>query len=247
MSAHFITFGSAQYEPTLRRIESQAKTSGWFSTVIAYRERDISASASKEWIFRPENRRGFGYWLWKSEFILRRLREIPDNDYLVYCDAGCTVNAKGVRRWNEYKTLISPETNKDLLCFQMRHLDIHWTKAETIRICGVDTLDASVLHTGQIIGGILVLRNTAELRDFYEGRRRLLLENLQIIDDSPSPGGEQKGFREHRHDQSVMSLSIKSLYKTRAVLIPDETFPSGTPPDWKKLCHIPFLASRIRR
>jgi hypothetical protein len=158
-------------------------------------------------------------------------------------DAGCHVNQVGANRWNQYKAMIAPETNKDLLVQQMVHLEEKvWTKKETARVC--EATDEA-MNSGQIMGGVVVMRNTPEVRQFYKSLLELMTANKQILNDTRD-ASEAPEFREHRHDQSVMSVSIKSHY-TRAVIIPDETYPPCTPLNWNTIRHVPFQARRMRR
>lgn len=239
MTTHFITFGSANYENSLRRIQREATATKWFATIRIYREVDLS-TRNKEWIYRPENRRGFGYWIWKLEFITRRLSEIADNDYLVYCDAGCYINGSASKRFTEYRNMISPASGKDMISFALTHNEYLWTKRETAKVCGATD---EAMKTPQLVGGIKIIRNTPEIRKFLGDLFDLVSNNHDIINDKR--GDEHPEFRDHRHDQSVMSVSIKSHYMDRSVILADETYP---PPGqgWASLSAMPFLARRLR-
>jgi hypothetical protein len=116
-----------------------------------------------------------------------------------------------------------------------------WTKQETAKVCGATD---EAMKTPQLVGGIKIIRNTPEIRKFLGDLFDLVSNNHDIIDDKRG-GDEHPEFRDHRHDQSVMSVSIKSHYMERSVILPDETYP---PPgrSWASLSNMPFLARRLR-
>ena len=50
--------------------------------------------------------RGFGYWIWKPWLTLRALQALPEDCYLFYTDAGCSLVKTGAHRAVEYTSLL---------------------------------------------------------------------------------------------------------------------------------------------
>ena len=42
--------------------------------------------------FIEKNKRGYGYWLWKSYIIKKTMDMMKDGDILLYLDSGCEIN-----------------------------------------------------------------------------------------------------------------------------------------------------------
>ena len=61
-----------------------------------------------------------------------------------------------------------------------------------------------------MVGGIIFIRKCAESLELIRKWRGLFYENFSLVDDSPSKSPNFKGFIEHRHDQSVWSLLVKT-------------------------------------
>ena len=50
--------------------------------------------------------RSFGYWQWKPYLIRRVMDRMEEGDFLVYADAGCTLNPRGIPRLKEYLHMV---------------------------------------------------------------------------------------------------------------------------------------------
>ena len=82
-----INYADERYRKTQKFNSKMAKKHG-ADKVIEYTEHDLSEEfkeKNKE-IFRYS--RGGGYWIWKPWIIKHTLKELEDEDYLVYTDAG---------------------------------------------------------------------------------------------------------------------------------------------------------------
>ena len=64
----------------------------WFSHY--YLKKD-----SEFWVkhgnFIENNKRGYGYWLWKSYIVKKQLELMKEGDILLYADSGCVMNMNG--------------------------------------------------------------------------------------------------------------------------------------------------------
>jgi len=223
MAIHFLTFGdSARYSGALHRCEKQAKEFEIFSNVYAVDENDLMKNFSSFWEnhkdFMLGNRRGFGYWIWKSYLISELLENIPKNDIIFYMDSGCQLNPKGMNRFKEYCDYAADHGG---VAFNLNLPELQWTKSDTYhRVFGKLGDDVNEM---QHVGGINFFKNTTETLDLVKEWQQICSEdNYHYIDDSPSVKQNHSIFKEHRHDQSIFSLLIKKY--NHFCVIDDETY-----------------------
>jgi hypothetical protein len=229
----FLTFGDAGYEKALRRIEKEAAASGFFDRLSIRRPSDLGKQFwRKHGEFVGANRRGYGCWIWKPWLIAEQLRACQPGEILVYADAGCTIRARGRRRFDEYCRMAG-DSPSGVLGFQVQVAEKCFTKGDAF-----EALDAWHLKdTLQVVATVVLLRQ-CENAERFAGEWLGLAENHALISDAPSAILNDPAFVEHRHDQSLFSL----LAKLRgAVVIDDEiSFDDDQARDF------PFHSSRLR-
>ena len=89
MKLHFITFANTSSNFSSDRILFEAREMGVFNTMTCFTENDIDEEYMKKYGDHFKEKRGYGYWSWKSYFIKRKLSEINDGDVILYADCGC--------------------------------------------------------------------------------------------------------------------------------------------------------------
>lgn len=208
----FISYGSENYLESLRRIGKEAQKLGIFSKVILYTEKDmppfIQASPLKAY------GRGDGYWVWKPYIIWKTMQEYP-NSIVVYADSGCTLqpNMEEWNRWFElletYDTLtfqyrldyIYPWQQEDKKCLTV---DAQWTKESLIRYFDPMIGNRDWINEGQVLSGLVLAHKNSKLVKMWMDI--VLMHPELVVDCFGKEIVEQsKEFREHRHDQSVLS------------------------------------------
>jgi hypothetical protein len=218
MSKVFITFGAGSqgYLAAVSRLTDQVAQLGLFDRIIGFTDKDLKADVefwNKHGIFIEENKRGYGYWIWKPYLIEKTMKTLADGDLLLYLDAGCEVDARKrpemVRAFEIAK--------RDLILGTWTQREGAWTKMDVIQKLRVQ--ETRYLNTGQ-------RQSTANLF-LVEKRTRALVSkwyelacDYHMIDDSPSKIPNTPDYREHRHDQSLFSLLSKkaNLYSLRNTL-----------------------------
>lgn len=152
--------------------------------------------------------RGAGYWAWKPFIIEHHLRRMPDGDILLYCDVG---------RRNAFKLLHRP-LDPYLEWMDQARQDVMpgvripwkgpmsmWTKRDAFVQTGMDHADA---HTACPIQASFSLWRAGD------ASRGLAMEWMDWCAD-PDLVGDDRGkcrlpelpdFRDHRHDQSLLTL-----------------------------------------
>jgi len=241
----FITFGgpTANYHNAVKRICEQARNINIFDNIIGYTDKDLKSDAAfwenhKDFIL--SNTRGYGYWLWKSYLTRKTLEQMNDNDILVYADAGCIINPNGKPRLLEYFDIVN-QSQYGNFSFQMEHLEKCWTKKAVFDYCDVNN-EASITETGQLVGGIYVLRKCPHTIKLIDDWYRVCCQ-YHILDDSTGgASANNDSFQDNRHDQSVFSV-LRKKYGTEKSKF-DETWFA---PDWNtRGRNYPFWAARMK-
>ena len=165
---------------------------------------------SKHKEFIKYNMRGYGYWIWKSLVLIDMFKKTVLGDIIIYSDSGCGIstgeNARlNYTKWNNDVTNIIPYR----ISFIMNHhLEYTYTKNDLFDImeCNSDTYK----NTGICSASIQIYKNTADNFDFISKYYKVAcIENYHYLTDEESYSPNDNNFKEHRHDQSILSLLFK--------------------------------------
>lgn len=208
MNIIFLTFGSHDnYLDAGNRIINQAKELNIFRDTILYTSEDLQNDPdfwTKHSDFITKNKRGYGYWLWKSYITKKTMDTMADGDILLYLDCGCELDLSRKEKLLECIHIVN--TDKIVGTTASPHKERRWNKMDVVE--KLDMNKAEYLNTDQRQAGtnlFLVCKETRLLvNEWYE-----LCCEYHNIDDSPSIIKNVSDFREHRHDQSVFSLLTK--------------------------------------
>ena len=231
---HFLTFGTPDYKKQLDRISHEASLFEMFNTITAASLSDLDNDfMRKHSMFMQNNPRGYGFWIWKPQIVLQKLREINDGDVLVYADSGCNLNYHGKDRMNEYIEYAKSRSNTGVVCFQMPpHKEKCYTKLAVFDYLKAHQYaDYFQIHAtsfiirkcGLSMSLVTDWSNMTQMYNYIDEHDRM----LQI-----------REFIDFRHDQSIWSI-LNRLYGSY-VINTDETYPpnQGMMPIW---------GSRIRK
>lgn len=161
--------------------------------------------------FRDKNQvilsqpRGAGYWLWKPQIILQELQKLDKDDVLVYSDAGRS-------SYYQFKSL-----PKNCISLTKKHgfllgptIGQHgpmskWTKRDAFVLLNMDKPE--IYNLPPIQATYSFWTPCKEAFDFLE-LWISACEDERILTDLPNTQGfvNLNGFKDHRHDQSVLSL-----------------------------------------
>lgn len=235
---HLISYGNDKFKNSKQRIYNEAINSKWFDSVNVYGPEILDASFKSKFEHVLKQPRGGGYWIWKSYIIKKKLDEINDNDILIYIDAGCTINTKGKQRFDEYINMLN-SSDEGIISFQMPHIEKHYTTKEVFDYFNVG-LDSKIANSGQIIGGIRIMKKNNKLINKIALESKTLYDNPLLFTDNYN-NKQAKFFIDHRHEQSIMSVIRKM---GNPILLKDETWfnPFGNEESLK----YPFWATRKR-
>jgi protein O-GlcNAc transferase len=163
--------------------------------------------------------RGSGYWLWKPYIILEALRSAHENDVVVYWDVGkfrpnqFTRSVTPLIRWCQMHGGLLPGVPILPQC--------RWTKRDCFHYMGCDTdrfwKVSQIQATFSFWSGRVAFEFVSEWLHWCTHRR--------CLTDDPNECGlpNLPGFKEHRHDQSILTnLCVK---KRVAVPFPPPVLP----------------------
>ncbi len=147
--------------------------------------------------------RGCGYWSWKPYIIHRSMESIEYGDWLLYLDSGIEIIG-------DVSELI--DENEEVILFHnvWKHMD--WCKMDTLKdmLPNFDDTSKSQLQAS----AMLIKKTTYTKKLIAEWMNKCL--DKHMIDDSPSVLPNIPTFREHRHDQAILTnLAIRDSLKTR--------------------------------
>jgi hypothetical protein len=234
---HFFTYATEDMGATRERIVIEAECSGWFASARAFAPGDVPARfrSELEEVLRLE--RGGGYWIWKFPLLERMLAAVPAGDYILYADAGCWIHhPRGARRLREWVRLLEASPEHDFLVLQLPPLaysEDMWTSERIFQAYNISADDMDIRHSGQLVGGIKLIRNGANAREMVANVYDLLRKDPFLLTDKYNNETEvlrqqigitDRPFVENRHDQSITSI-LSKLYGS--VIIPDETWPAA--------------------
>lgn len=235
---HFITYGDGKYTRSKQLICNEALKTKWFESVKVYNKKKLSPSFRQDFSEILAEKRGGGYYMWKFDIILQRLEEIKEGEFLVYCDSGCFVNVKGEKRFREYIRMIRND-DRNMISFQMRHLlEKCWTTEEVFKCFDVPE-GHTIRNSGQLVGGILIMQKCDNVVNLFQDCVKRIKEEPFLITDHYNTMQNSKDFKEHRHDQSILSVARKKI--GLSIIIEDETHVQHP-----FLSSIPFIAARRR-
>lgn len=208
----FLTFGAGEnFIHASQRLSSQACRTGIFHEINSYTDQDLK-NIPEFWeqhgSFITNNKRMYGYGIWKPYLVMKTLEKLNHGDYLFYADSGCDFdldceNVKEnfeivVEKMKQHSIFINATfCNHDR---QMNKMDL------------VDHLDMTqhpgFLEDFQIQATTFLIVKNERTVDFVKQWYEICC-NYHMIDDTDSVIDNLPDYNEHRHDQSVFSLLMK--------------------------------------
>lgn len=206
MSIKFITFGShANHIEAANRLIKQANESEVFDETILYTAEDLKNDQifwNQHSEFILNNKRGYGYWLWKPYLIKKTIEQMKDGDILLYADAGCEID---IRKQDTFSKCIEIVKTDKILSIPSAG-DQYYTKMDLIEKLNMNS--KKYLNTAQQQAGVVLYLACNETRNLVNEWYNLGCD-YHNIDDTPSIIRNLVEFKCHRHDQSIFSLLVK--------------------------------------
>jgi hypothetical protein len=205
-----MSFGGGEHNfiDAVNRIENELKSTKEFNHVIKYTHDDLKTDTdfwNKHNEFISNNKRLYGYAIWKPYLILKTLNIMNENDILFYVDAGCEISSTEESKEN-IKLLKNKCNDFDILYTLTGYIEKSWTKRDLFDYMNIDY--EIYKETRHAEDNIIILKKNKKIIQFMNDWYYISC-NYHSIDDSPSLSKNDENFVEHRHDQSVFNLLLK--------------------------------------
>lgn len=225
-----ITFaaGNSDFRAAAQRLSVQANSFPLIDEVEIFDEIFISELSTEAQAFISKNKQtGYGYWVWKPFLVRRELERLDLGDVLIYLDAGCEINERGIDRFTHYLDFVA--RNRGLF-FTLPRQQRHWSKFETRNL--------SNYFRNQIVGGIFILEKSNYTLKLVEEWVDLSAKDGFAFIDNELREPALEGFVAHRNDQATLSEVV--FNNSNMIFGPDETFFE----EWSEAREFPLLAMR---
>lgn len=211
MKKYFITYGDDLFEDAKKRIIKEAELTGEFDYTIAYNQTQVTDELKHSYVFSVK--RGGGLWSWKPDIILQTLNIMDTDDVLVYCDAGCQLQA--CKEWDWYWSKL---LTHDIIAQRIYQRTENWTRIEILKEFESNGRFWPKMYQFQ---ATIIMKKTDFVVDFVKHWRDLMINRpiLALDVTSDERCHQHQSFKENRHDQAIYSaliykyLSIPTLRK----------------------------------
>jgi hypothetical protein len=161
-------------------------------------------------------KRGYGYWLWKPYIIRETLKQLNFGDIVFYVDCGnLIINDPNIliEKAKKNKTGILLFKNRDGAPHGAIWKNYQWIKYDCFK--KMNCLEERCIQGDQVDGSYIVAVKSPYTLSFFN-EYLTYCEDEDILTDIPNKlGNNYEGFKDHRHDQSVLSLmAIKNNIET---------------------------------
>ena len=204
MKKVLVTFGDNKFKGALQLLKESALKNG-IDEVKIYTKKELQKTNFwKKNSYILNKSRGAGYWIWKPYIILDTLKELNNNDIVMYSDAAVEIISS-------LNPLFNIANQEDYLIFRLagHHKNKTWTKRDTFILMNCD--EQKYWNANQTTASYHLWKKTDKNINFLKEYQKYL-RDPRIVTDEPNMMGYANfiEFKDHRHDQSVLSLmSIK--------------------------------------
>lgn len=177
-----------------------AKHIGKADVVISMGPESLGESFKKRAAEILKYQRGAGYWCWKPYIILKVMRIMNEGDYLIYTDAGIIY----VNKIQELIRQLERDKQDVFLSYGFAPCK-DWCKRDAFVLMDCDCEEAK--NSIMVSGGYVLVKKSKKSLGFIKEWQKYSMDS-RIITDQPNTCGKKNyaGFREHRHDQAILSL-----------------------------------------
>lgn len=175
---------------------------GNFDKCISYKRNSIDKDFLKKHKDILNIEKGAGLWLWKPYIILETLNNSNEDDIIFYCDSGSIF----IKSMNPIFELIKEHNIVvfDVPKEEAGYKEAEYTKKQTF--INMDCFYQDYLLSNQREGGFVGVLNNEKSRKFVSDWLSYCCIPENINDECKD---ELEIFKEHRHDQSILSLLSK--------------------------------------
>lgn len=171
-----------------------------FDRIIEFNFNDIDESFKKSNSKIFKHNKGLGLWVWKPYLIHKALKLIDYDDFLFYCDSSSIF----IRSISALKKFMD-ENNLNIMPFALPFKESNWTSEG---LMSYFKLNSAQKISNQLCASFIALKKSKKtveiINDWLSS-----CQDYNII-TGHYPQFESPELIEHRYDQSVLSMIIKS-------------------------------------
>lgn len=212
---YLISFATREFYQSQKNLNSSALKFG-VDKVVSYKREDIIKTdfykVNKDIL---DQKRGAGFWLWKPYIILDILEKASDGDIVIYSDAGIEV----ISDLNPLIELCRNKKDVLIFCDGGEHLNKEFTKRDCFIMMDCDSDE--YWNSVQCLASFHIYIKNDSCVEFLN-KWLFFCRNKHILTDVENICGKDNfsEFKEHRWDQSVLSLLSR---KTKKEIFRDPT------------------------
>jgi hypothetical protein len=264
---HFFTYANDFLNLTRARIVLQANRSNFFDTVTALGPEHLPPDYTRQYSDILSQRTGGGYYLWRFPIFEHILETVPEYDYFLFLDAGCTILSTGVDELVDWLQALEKSStlslqqsgdegqsydwkqsiDKEIMRFPEKSMwekELRFSSDAVFNAFNISVTDRGKVtswngtNTPQLFGGLWLVRNGPQIRRLLAFIYRTMAPDPSIITNEHSPA--TKVARAPRFSENRHDQSISSI----ASKLMGSHILAPRMPDWK---NPPFLTTRIRK
>lgn len=200
MTVWLTSFFTPEYKCSAELLRHTALGVGGVDNVVLWKPQDIQEFTTAHADIFHEGSRGYGFFAFKPEVILRTMELMQWGDWLVYADAAIMF-VSDVQPW------IKEAGDKEVLLFQLgeavdkNYRNDLWTKPATFELMKCE--DDMFKSCFQVNAGLCMFRKGPAAYILLNTWKKWCTQK-EVIDDSGEAAPQA-----HRHDQSVLSILHK--------------------------------------
>jgi hypothetical protein len=215
----FLTFSNTTFMGT-NRISNEALQFNMFDEIIQLNETHINEFINKHNHFINTHSHGYGYYIWKPKIILDTLLKMNNNDILIYCDAGISLNINGIEKLKYYFDKLN---DKDIIAFSTND---YYKSKQYIKMDAIMNYYPEFNNLNQndtmIYAGLIILKKTETVINLIKDWLNLC-ENYNLLDCNNSINyNEAPYFCGNDKDNGLYNLCLYK-YNNFYRIYPDET------------------------
>jgi len=202
---YFLVYNDNTHNVHLNKLIQSVKIHGAEFEVIVFDKSSIENEFIEKNKAILSCRRGGGYWLWKSYIINETLKRINENDILFYLDS------KYYFIENFSNLFLDYMKNNNLLVWKNKPNEPTWYMKNW---CKMDVINKYNMfdkvfneNAEDCWGGAIIIKKNENTVKYMKEWLEMCCD-YENITDSPSKAKNNPLFREHRHDQILLSIVL---------------------------------------
>jgi hypothetical protein len=209
MPIHLVTFASPRFRHRQLFLSWSALVNGVANSVTHWVPKKLLVAGFENRCPTIKlNERGSGFYAWKPFIIQKKLEEVPEGDIVFYCDVGRTFPYKllsgSLQVFLDWMKTYNQTVMPGIKIPWGGPMSM-WTKRDAFVSMSMDT--PSIHATAPIQASFSIWVSGLDSKEIIADWMNVCAQR-QLISDDPSVMGlpELSGYKEHRHDQSLLSL-----------------------------------------